>query len=73
MKYFGRFAVDIGKFSEEIDVPEGTTVGELVEILKKKYPQLEREIIEVSVGGRYAREEDRIGEEVAIYPPISGG
>jgi len=73
IRYFGRFAIEIGKFSEELEVPENTTVREFLEILREKYPKLKDETIEVSIGGKYAREEDKIGDEISIYPPISGG
>jgi len=73
IRYFGRFAIEIGKFSEELEVPENTTVREFLEILREKYLKLKDETIEVSIGGKYAREEDKIGDEISIYPPISGG
>ena len=73
IKYFGRFATEIGKFSEEIDVPDRMIVRDLIEFLKRKYPFLKNEIIEVSIDGKYASENMQISDEIAIYPQISGG
>lgn len=73
VRYFGRFAAEIGKFSEEIDMPYNSRVTDLLNILRAKYPNLRNEVIEVSIGGKYAREEDLLGEEVSVYPIISGG
>ncbi len=73
VKYFGRFAVNIGKFSEEIEVPEGITVGKFIEILRSRYRSFKNEEIEISIGGKYARKDEPLGNEVAVYPVISGG
>ncbi len=73
VRYFGRFAVEIGKFSEEIEINDNAKVRDLIEVLKKKYPQLKHEVIEVSIRGRYASDDSPIDNEVAVYPMISGG
>ena len=73
VRYFGRFAVMLDMFSEVLEVPEGIKVKDLIAILRERHPELKHEEIEVSIGGRYASEDAEIGEEVAIYPPISGG
>ncbi len=73
VRYFGRFAVELGKFSEEVDMPDGATVKELIEFLKKRYPVLEREIIEVSIDGKYADPKTPLKSEVSVFPTISGG
>ncbi len=73
IRYFGRFAADIGKFSEEIEISENATVKDLIEFLKERYPFLKDEVIEVSIDGNYAKEDDPIAPEVSVFPIISGG
>ncbi len=73
IRYFGRFAVEIGKFSEEIEIQENAKVRDLIELLRKKYPQLKHEVIEISIRGRYASEDSPLEDEVAVYSMISGG
>lgn len=73
IRYFGRFAIELGKFSEEVEIPDGARVRDLIDFLREKYPSLRNERIEISVNGRYAREDEEIKGEVAVYPPISGG
>jgi molybdopterin synthase sulfur carrier subunit len=73
IRYFGRFAVEIGKFSEEIEMPEDAKVGDLLNILKEKYPFLHNEVIEISINGKYVEEDSPITGEISIFPPISGG
>ncbi|AGB04810.1 molybdopterin converting factor, small subunit [Aciduliprofundum sp. MAR08-339] len=73
IRYFGRFAMEIGKFSEEIEIRDGATVKELIKMLRNKYPVLKNEEIEVSIDGKYAQEDMPIAHEVSVYPMISGG
>ncbi len=73
IRYFGRFAADIGKFSEEFEMDENATLKDLTKFLKEKYPFLKEEIIEVSINGKYAKENDPIAPEVSVFPIISGG
>ncbi len=73
IRYFGRFAAEIGKFSEEIEIEEGARVKDLILLLKEKYPLLKNEVVEVSIGGKYAREDDPLASEISVFPIISGG
>ena len=73
IRYFGRFAAEIGKFSEEIEMPDNSKVKDLVKFLKEKYPFLKDEVVEVSIDGNYAKDDDLIASEVSVFPVISGG
>ncbi len=73
IRYFGRFAAEIGKFSEEIDIEDKATVKDLVTLLQGKYPFLKDEVVEVSINGKYAKDDDPLASEVSVFPVISGG
>ncbi len=73
VRYFGRFAIALGIYSEVIDVEENLKVRELVELLKQLHPELKNEIMEISIDGKYAPDDMEVHGEIAIYPPISGG
>jgi len=73
IRYFGRFAAEIGKFSEEIDIEDKATVKDLVTLLQGKYPFLKDEVVEVSINGKYAKDDDPLAPEVSVFPVISGG
>ena len=73
IRYFGRFAVEIGKFSEEIEIPDNSRVRDLIRILSERYPSLKDEVIEVSMNGNYVDDDSPINGEISIFPPISGG
>ncbi len=84
VRYFARYRSLVGRSEEELEIPDGITVGELIEILKEKHPVLEGEVfaedddladVNVSRNGRYVRFDEvlRDGDTVAIFPPVSGG
>lgn len=75
MKYFASIRQIIGKEETEVEVPEGSTVGELVEMLMVQYTDLKNRNLLVAVNGEYACSEDELdyGDVVAMFPPVSGG
>jgi molybdopterin converting factor subunit 1 len=60
-----------------MQLPEGATVAALVEALSERFPELvpALPIAVVAVNQDYATHETRLveGDEVAIFPPVSGG
>jgi len=77
VRYFARYRSLVGKSEEELEVPDGTTVRELLEILTDKYPPLKNELedLNVSLNGKYVGLDEVLhdGDVVAIFPPVSGG
>ncbi|WP_394355163.1 ubiquitin-like small modifier protein 1 [Thermococcus sp.] len=84
VRYFARYRSLVGRGEEELEVPEGTTVGELIEILRERYPVLRNEVfaeeddladVHVSKNGRYVGFDNVLeeGDRVAVFPPVSGG
>ncbi|KUH33115.1 MoaD/ThiS family protein [Thermococcus sp. 18S1] len=84
VRYFARYRSLVGKGEEELEVPEGITVLELIELLKERHPVLRNEVfaeeddladVNVSRNGRYVRFDEvlRDGDIVALFPPVSGG
>ncbi len=65
----------LGREVLELEVPEGTTVAGLRELLAAKAPDLEGLPLAYAVNQDYAdgERELRQGDEVAFIPPISGG
>jgi len=60
-----------------VELPEGSTVEELLDKLAKEHPALrgQLEVTAVAVGDRLVEKsyELREGDEVALLPPVSGG
>ena len=84
VRYFARYRSLVGKGEEELEVPDGITVLELIELLKERHPVLRNEVfaedddladVNVSRNGRYVRFDEvlRDGDIVALFPPVSGG
>jgi MoaE-MoaD fusion protein len=73
------FAVLKEQLGEEValELPEPATVGGLLERFGQAYPQFRSALpsLKVAVDYTYARAEEAIGQgqELAIFPPVSGG
>ena len=67
----------VGSRQLDLDVPSGATVNDLWERLESRYPKLGpyRSIALTSVNEDYVTREAIVsdGDEVAIFPPVSGG
>ncbi len=69
---------DVAGFeSAELELPDGMTVGEAWELLCAQHPSLARyrEHILMARNRRYVTFADRLadGDEIALFPPVSGG
>ena len=73
--YFGVLKDVMGQTSAAMDVAEGTSVKELVELHRRVGAGAVWDSIAVAVNQEYARAEDVLkdGDEVALLPPVSGG
>ena len=76
VRYFGQFRDFTGKREEEIEVNEGITVMEIREHVRGLYTKIaaKNEVL-VAVNGNFGALDDVINEtdEVAFFPPVSGG
>lgn len=77
MRYFASMREVLGRSSERLSVPAGTTAGAILERLVAEQPKLDRmrTIVMVMVNQSYASPETVLsdGDEVAFIPPVSGG
>ncbi len=74
---FATAADALGRGEMDVEVPAGTTVAELRQLLDREHPRL-RDLwprLAIAVDGRLAGPEAEIpdGAEVALLPPVSGG
>ena len=77
MLLFASYREAAGQSSMDVDLPEGSTVGDLtltVTGLHSAIPCAPERIV-AAVNGEYSRHDKVLGEgdEVALIPPVSGG
>ena len=74
---FARYREAIGRDRVEVEVPDGATVEVVWSALAAAHPALARYRPHTlfAVGNEYVGAEHpvRVGEEVACFPPVSGG
>jgi len=83
VRYFARFRELAGVDEEYLELPRGSRVGDLIEVIKERHPRFRNEVfaqdeeadVNVSKNGSYVSfdEELRDGDVVALFPPVSGG
>jgi len=75
--FFATLIDYVGAKTVELEVPVGTTVAALKELLAKKYPRMAsaQKSIMAAVNREYAAGEQIIplDAEIAFFPPVSGG
>lgn len=77
VRYFAIMREHLGKSTETLELPEGTTAGEIFQRAIRDTPRLaglERAVM-VMVNEEYVEPDHalRDGDEVALIPPVSGG
>jgi molybdopterin converting factor subunit 1 len=77
MLYFASFRDLTGVREEELSLPEGTTIAILHDQLAKLHPTIKEGLPTAvfAINREFAFQDDLIhdGDEVAIFPPVSGG
>lgn len=75
--YFGLLRELAGGREESLDVAEGLTAGDLVAVLRKQHPELQKveKSVALAVNLEYSQPTRVLkeGDEVALIPPVSGG
>ena len=75
--FFANLRDYVGAKSVEIEIPTGTTIQRLTDLLVIKYPRLEKvkDSMMAAINREYAAGEQIIPEEaeIAFFPPVSGG
>ena len=75
LRYFASIRERLGRTSEEMEVPEGTTVAGVWERLVAACPPLEAQRYRPAVNQEYTSAEQVLneGDELVFIPPVSGG
>jgi molybdopterin converting factor subunit 1 len=75
LRYFASIRERLGRTTEEIDVPDGSTVAHVWERLVAEAPALAQQRYRPAVNQEYTTPEQTLsdGDELVFIPPVSGG
>jgi molybdopterin synthase catalytic subunit len=75
--FFGMLKDAAGKSGEALEIPEGSSVADLLGVFRERIPRLKDSLgsLAVAVNQQYAGADIVLkeGDEVALLPPVSGG
>jgi molybdopterin converting factor subunit 1 len=75
--FFASLADIVGRQSVELDASQFPDVGSVFSRFEKDHPRLEayRNLVLYAVNSEFARPDSAIkdGDEIAFFPPVSGG
>ncbi|HUS77885.1 MAG TPA: molybdopterin converting factor subunit 1 [Patescibacteria group bacterium] len=74
--YFASIAEIVGMTRETLDLPEGSSVEDLIVKVGEAHAELASvERMLVAMNGEYVEPQTELGEgdEAALFPPVSGG
>ena len=77
VKFFASYREMLGEDLLLLEIDEGFTIGDVLEVLKERYPTLRDQGYMPLTACNLKRVSKRHaladGDEVAIFPPVSGG
>jgi MoaD family protein len=75
VKFFARCREIVGEKIKELEVEEGIKIQDIIDLLLTTYPDLKREKLIISLNHKYAplNANVKANDEVAVFPPVSGG
>jgi molybdopterin converting factor subunit 1 len=75
LRFFASFRILTGVAETAIEVPEGTTTADLLDLVREKYGGFNEKTVLYAVNGEYVGEDVGLeeGDAVAFFPPVSGG
>jgi MoaD family protein len=77
VRYWSWFRDLAGLETEEYTLPDGATLGDLLEQVRQQHPKFEeaRKSTLTAVGVEYQGPEYHLneGDEVSLFPPVQGG
>jgi len=77
VRLFARLREQAGFESQSLEFPQGSTLADVYDILRKTYPSLEpdRQSVRGAINQEFSEWDAVVsrGDEVAFIPPVSGG
>jgi len=75
VRFFARCREIVGEKQKEVEIEDDMTLHDIILRLRTEYPDLKKEKIIVSLNHKYAHPEAILKDEdeIALFPPVSGG
>ncbi len=75
VRFFARCREIVGEEQKELEVEEGMRIKDIIDLLIQEHPDLKKVKSIVSLNHKYASLNERLKDkdEVAVFPPVSGG
>lgn len=77
VRFFAGYKDLLGEEQLLVEIDEGATVGDILELLKERYPSIREQgyMPLTACNLKHVSKKHRLedGDEVAIFPPVSGG
>ena len=75
VRFFARCREIVGEKQKEVEIEDGMMLQDIIALLMKEYPDLKDEKLIVSLNHEYAEPGAKLKDrdEVAVFPPVSGG
>ena len=75
VRFFAQFREIVGEKQKEVEIEDGRMLHDIIFRLRNEYPELQKQKIIVSLNHKYAHPEEILkdNDEVAVFPPVSGG
>ncbi len=75
VQFFARCREIVGAKQKVLEVEEGMRIKDIIDTLINEYPELKNVKLIVSLNHKYAEQEEKLKDkdEVAVFPPVSGG
>ncbi len=75
VQFFARCREIVGEKQKELEVEEGMRIKDIIDLLINEYPELKKVKLIASLNHKYAELEEKLKDkdEVAVFPPVSGG
>jgi len=75
VRFFAQCREIVGEKQKDVEIEDGMMLQDIILLLIKEHPDLKKEKIIVSLNHKYAQPEVILkdNDEVAVFPPVSGG
>ena len=75
VRFFAQFREIAGEKQKEVEIEDGRMLHDIIFRLRNEYPDLKKQKIILSLNHKYAHPEEKLkdDDEIALFPPVSGG